>query len=813
MLSLLFFLLAANTVVKIVRDSIFLSQHNADELPYVYLYSGFLAGMSIAAYSRYVVGKSLYQLLNRSLILITLSVFAFWYMLNFHNAGWLHYAFYVWSSVAFMVAVAQVWTFAEEIFTAREGKRLFGTVTVGGTLGGIWGAFVARWLLSLQFGTVQLLGLAAALLLGAFGICCLASNRSNHPAIASPNQPATSQDSADRTGIFRLLGNSRYLLMLGALIFISVIVSTLLDYQFKVAAKESYASADGLAHFFASYYGWLSVFTLFAGFALTGQLVAVIGLYPSLFILPAALLMGSLGFMFFPGFLIATALRMGDASLRPTFYRSLTEMLYFPIPTSIKAKAKTFLDVVLERLADGSAGLIILLYSLTGTANYMGLIICCMALLALWIALLPALHRGYLTALLGAMTTRQLDFAADDLDYPSNVTVEVVTKVLQSDEEAPLLVGLDFAEKLDPEVILSRLPRGLLRHPSPAVQARIVKLLSGYPDRKAVDDYLASILNDEAAASTIRQALVTRAKRQEPQQIKDAVRQFYSDPAIRQAHDNLVEFGEAAVEPLKAALSDAALGRDARLIIPTTLGRIESQAAMDVLFTALEHEDGGIRYKVFLALEEMARRYPNLQLDRSAIEKAIVADTIRFYKRFVSYHALFQDWQEPPVAGSWLLRQALLDSMERVKDRALYLLSLIYSRNEISPAFAALRSDDPLQRAYGIELLDNLLTGKVKRHLFPLFDDAPGDRQNQKFLGLLGRKGLSRQEAIEGLLEQEDVILAAAAVWEIGVRGLADFKGQLASMVQSENSIVKEAAERVLSGEAFDHGSPETYNH
>jgi hypothetical protein len=202
-----------------------------------------------------------------------------------------------------------------------------------------------------------------------------------------------------------------------------------------------------------------------------------------------------------------------------------------------------------------------------------------------------------------------------------------------------------------------------------------------------------------------------------------------------------------------------------------------------------------------------------LQLDRSAIEKAIVADTIRFYKRFVSYHALFQDWQEPPVAGSWLLRQALLDSMERVKDRALYLLSLIYSRNEISPAFAALRSDDPLQRAYGIELLDNLLTGKVKRHLFPLFDDAPGDRQNQKFLGLLGRKGLSRQEAIEGLLEQEDVILAAAAVWEIGVRGLADFKGQLASMVQSENSIVKEAAERVLSGEAFDHGSPETYNH
>ena len=61
-------------------------------------------------------------MLNRSLILITLSVILFWYLLRFHNAGWLHYAFYIWSSIVLMVAVAQLWTFAEETFTAREGK-------------------------------------------------------------------------------------------------------------------------------------------------------------------------------------------------------------------------------------------------------------------------------------------------------------------------------------------------------------------------------------------------------------------------------------------------------------------------------------------------------------------------------------------------------------------------------------------------------------------------------------------------------------------------------------------------------------------
>jgi hypothetical protein len=387
-----------------------------------------------------------------------------------------------------------------------------------------------------------------------------------------------------------------------------------------------------------------------------------------------------------------------------------------------------------------------------------------------------------------------------------------VIEVMQSTDEAPLLVGLELAEKLDPKVILGRLPSGLLGHPSAAVQDRVVKFLSACPDQGLVDDYLISA-SKEVNVTAIRRVLAAQNTNQDPQRLGDAISELYSEAANWQVHERLAEFGAAAVGHLKAALFDTRLAREVRLNIPATLSKIESQSAMDALFLALEHEDGGIRYRVFLALEAMARRFPNLQLDRSAIENAIVADTIRFYKRFVSYHALFEDWQEPPVAGSWLLRQALLESMERVKERALYLLSLIYSRNEISPAFAALRSSDPLQRAYGIELLDNLLTGKVKRHLFPLFDDAPADRQNQKFLSLLGRKGFSRRDSIESLLQQEDVILAAAAVWEIGIRGLPDFTEQLATMVQSENSIIKEAAERVLSGVAFDHASLETDHH
>ena len=44
MAALLFFLLAANNVIKIVRDALFLNRFPITELPYVYLLAGLLAG-------------------------------------------------------------------------------------------------------------------------------------------------------------------------------------------------------------------------------------------------------------------------------------------------------------------------------------------------------------------------------------------------------------------------------------------------------------------------------------------------------------------------------------------------------------------------------------------------------------------------------------------------------------------------------------------------------------------------------------------------------------------------------------------------
>src|SRR6266540_698094 len=52
--SLLFFLIAANNLIKIIRDTVFLSHHPVSELPYLYIVVAIVAGVLIALYGRYI---------------------------------------------------------------------------------------------------------------------------------------------------------------------------------------------------------------------------------------------------------------------------------------------------------------------------------------------------------------------------------------------------------------------------------------------------------------------------------------------------------------------------------------------------------------------------------------------------------------------------------------------------------------------------------------------------------------------------------------------------------------------------------------
>lgn len=900
MAGFLFFLLAANNVIKVVRDSLFLSRFPITQLPYVYLMAAAIAGAVITIYSRYTSRLSLSQVILGTHAFIISNVIIFWLLIAFYDFGWVLYAFYMWSAIVGLVVVAQFWTLANDMFNSREGKRLFGILTAAGTLGAMTGGLAANFAVKFFFGTYQLLWFIAALFAGALGVVWFGVGENARAAKHRESVTASEVKKQDASGIVGTLRSSRYLQAIAALVFVSVIVSTLIDYQFKAAAKEAYRSTDALAGFFGSYYAWLSIVTLIVQVWLTGKLFTGLGLTPSLLLLPITLLAGSIGFLAWPGLLTATATRFAEASLRTSVNHTGVEILYLPIPDFIKKKIKVFLDVTVERLGDGTAALIILFYILfRGGSEVTLLSYFSIGLIFLWAAVVFVAQGGYMDAMRRSLAYREVSLKEVQIDYAEKGTVEAVLKTLEEKDEPSVIFGLDLIENLDANDIVARLPRDLLHHSSSAVRARAIKLFATRPDattlneinqmlqdenkevqaqaisaacaifkadaialvrpyvespdaqvkRRAVECLLrhGDAVTREAALRSIREMVNDKSAEGEHGRVEAGrlmgevyqpefsahlgrlIREDKSLPVIRAAmaaagigkypevveeivsclggkdtragaREALIEYGEVAIKGLRTALFDSRVPRDIRLNIPRTLSKIHSQAAMNVLLGGLLEEDRPLRFQAVLALEEMARRFADLKVDREIVESAIMSDAMLYYRRFLFFIALFGQQEKALAQAESPLYFALTDSMDRVKERMIWLLTLIYPTKDIRRFWAGLNSGEPNKQADAVEFLDNLLTGEIKAYAFPIFSDAPQAERFRASVDFLDVDTLDTESALRALLEQGDMWLKAATVWEIGIRGLTGFSDKIAEFSDSENVVLREAAGKVIHG-------------
>jgi AAA family ATP:ADP antiporter len=310
--------------------------------------------------------------------------------------------------------------------------------------------------------------------------------------------------------------------------------------------------------------------------------------------------------------------------------------------------------------------------------------------------------------------------------------------------------------------------------------------------------YLSQLIRTDESPAVVSEALASAARGKYPGVVAEVIAQLGNHATRAAARQALAQYGEMAIKALRNNLFDDRTARDIRLNIPRTLSKIHSQSAMNAILGLLLEEDRSLRFQAILALEEMARRFPNLRADQEIIESAIISDVKLYAERFAVYFVLFADAEQLSVGRSSLLRQALLESMERVRERTIWLLSLIYPSKDIRGIWGALNSGDPTKQANAIELLDNLLTGDVKRYSFPLYGDALEAARFSVALGLLGRSNLNANTAMRMLLEQTDIWLIAATVWEIGIRKLTEFREEIAKHLKSENVLLRETAELVI---------------
>ena len=264
---------------------------------------------------------------------------------------WVGRAFFIWVSVFNLFVVSVFWALIVDIFSSEDGKRLFGFIAAGATLGAIVGsaltASLARYVptAALLFGSVALLEVAV------FSVGRLARQSAKldtRPAAEAGEWAVGGHVLAGITHPFKSL----YLCNVSLFLLLFAITSTFLYFQQAGIVSRSFHDRGTQTAFFASVDLAVNALTLFIQLFLTGSIVRAVGVGPTLAFLPALTLVGFGALALMPTLASLVAFqvvrRSGDyAVARPT-----REVLYTVVAREDRYKAKSFIDTVVYRAGD-----------------------------------------------------------------------------------------------------------------------------------------------------------------------------------------------------------------------------------------------------------------------------------------------------------------------------------------------------------------------------------------------------------------------------------------------------------------------------
>ena len=264
---------------------------------------------------------------------------------------WIGRLFFIWISVFNLFVVSVFWALMVDVFDAEQGKRLFGFIAAGATLGGIVGSIMTASL-ARQVAPTYLL-LISALLLEAAVFCV---GRLAKIADALQRRPA------ERPGE-RLIGgsafsglshalSSSYLINVGGFLLLFAITSTFLYFQQAEIAKQSFADRGARTAFFARVDLWVNVLTLAAQLFLTGRVLRWFGVAVTLAALPLISIVGFGALALAPTIAVVVVYQVVRRAGNFAFARPSREVLFTVVPREDKYKAKSFIDTVVYRLGD-----------------------------------------------------------------------------------------------------------------------------------------------------------------------------------------------------------------------------------------------------------------------------------------------------------------------------------------------------------------------------------------------------------------------------------------------------------------------------
>jgi AAA family ATP:ADP antiporter len=267
---------------------------------------------------------------------------------------WVARVFFVWVSVFSLFVVSIFWSFMVDTFRPEQGKRLFGAIAAGGSLGAIAGPFLAVILVK-PFGRAGLY-VACALLLEAAVYCVrrLIAWAATHDAGAVGTAPDRAVGGGVFAGFRLALSSSYFLAVVFMMLAYSITSSVIYADQLRIVGATIQDSSVRTA-LFARIDLWVNVVALVLQGLVTGWVLTALGLAVALCVLPLLTAGGFLGLGLAPGLATLVAVQIARRGTQYGLERPSREVLFTVVSSEEKYKAKAFIDTVVFRGGDAAA--------------------------------------------------------------------------------------------------------------------------------------------------------------------------------------------------------------------------------------------------------------------------------------------------------------------------------------------------------------------------------------------------------------------------------------------------------------------------
>ena len=267
------------------------------------------------------------------------------------GSSWSARIFFIWVSVFNLFVVSVFWSFMADLFSNAQGKRLFGLIAAGGSLGAITGPALTAGLAT-SLGNANLLLVSAGLLSAAL-ICILQLLRYGH-AHAAPGSEASLGGSV-WSGVKKTF-DSRYLLGIALFVWLYTTLSTFLYFEQAHIVKAVFADSAERTRVFALIDLAVNGLTILFQVLVTGHVMRRLGVATALASIPALLACGFMVLAVTPllPVLILTQIvrRAGNYALT----KPAREVLFTVVDRESKYKAKNFIDTLVYRGGDALSG-------------------------------------------------------------------------------------------------------------------------------------------------------------------------------------------------------------------------------------------------------------------------------------------------------------------------------------------------------------------------------------------------------------------------------------------------------------------------